>query len=259
MVATANVLDLGNEVLKIDQEVIPISVTITPEYQFSKVTIIRRTVLQPNSVGFVKAKLDQPIEGTYIFEGSPSKGTLTSRIYGQGEYVTLKVVNDSPHFVTFKKGSKIGHAESAVQIESPENMNILRSSQGQLQVGQSGIGDQEVPAHLKQIFLDNVSELSDPQKAKFKNLIMEFSDVFSKDDFDLGCLNSGVEHQIRTHDEIPIAEKFRRTPLQFQKQEQDYIEKLLKQNVIEPSVSEWSAAPVLVRKKVWRTPVLHRL
>ena len=43
--------------------------------------------------------------------------------------------------------------------------------------------------------------------------------------------------------------QFRGTPLQFQKQEQEYIEKLLKQGVIEPSASEWSAAPVLVRKK----------
>ena len=58
-----------------------------------------------------------------------------------------------------------------------------------------------------------------------------------------------MEHKIQTHDEIPIAEKFRRIPLQFQKQEQEYLEKLLKQVVIEPSVSEWSAAPVLVRKK----------
>ena len=58
-----------------------------------------------------------------------------------------------------------------------------------------------------------------------------------------------MEHKINSYDEIPIAEKFRRTPLQFQKQEQEYIEKLLKQKVIEPSASEWSAAPVLVRKK----------
>ena len=58
-----------------------------------------------------------------------------------------------------------------------------------------------------------------------------------------------MKHKITTYDEIPHAEKFRRTPLQFQKAEQEYIEKLLQQGVIEPSVSEWSAAPVLVRKK----------
>ena len=106
-----------------------------------------------------------------------------------------------------------------------------------------------MPAHLKQMFLDNNSELSDEQKLKFKNLISEFADIFSQDDFDLGCLKSGVEHKIQTLNEIPVNEKFRRTPLQFQKQEQEYIEKLLKQGVIEPSVSEWSAPPVLVRKK----------
>ena len=108
---------------------------------------------------------------------------------------------------------------------------------------------EDLPAHLRQMFSDNISDLSDNQKSKFKNLLSEFADVFSKDDFDPGCLNSGVEDKIKTHDEIPVAEKFRRTPLQFQKQEQEYAQKLLKQGVIEPSVSEWSGAPVLVRKE----------
>ena len=107
---------------------------------------------------------------------------------------------------------------------------------------------QELPEHLKKVYEDNLSELSSQEKQQFKNSLIEFSDVFSKNDFDLGCL-SGVEHKINTYDEIPHAEKFRRTPLQFQKAEQEYIEKLLQQGVIEPSVSEWSAAPVLVRKK----------
>ena len=113
---------------------------------------------------------------------------------------------------------------------------------------QNGAEGCSIPAHLQQMLSENTSGLTETQKSKFQNLILEFSDIFSKDDFDLGCL-SGVEHSIKTHDEIPIAEKFRRTPHQFQKQEQEYIEQLLKQGVIEPSVSEWSAAPVLVRKK----------
>ena len=53
-----------------------------------------------------------------------------------------------------------------------------------------------------------------------------------------------------TYIEIPITEKSRRTPLHFQKEKQEYVEKLLKQGVIEPSASEWSAAPVLVRKNI---------
>ena len=103
MVATASVLDLGNEILKIDEDIIPISVTMPPEQQFSKVTVVRRTVVQPNTVGFVKAQLDKPIKGPYIVEGCPTKHTLASRIYGEGDQVTLKIVNDSEDFVTFKK------------------------------------------------------------------------------------------------------------------------------------------------------------
>ena len=101
------------------------------------------------------------------------------------------------------------------------------------------------------MYSDNISNLLEKQKLQFKELITEYQDVFSKDDFYLGCLSSGVEHKIQTHDEIPVAEKFRRTPLHFQKQEKEYIEKLYKQDVIEPSVSEWSAPPVLVRNKNW--------
>ena len=69
---------------------------------------------------------------------------------------------------------------------------------------------------------------------KLKNHIQRtsfrVSGCFSKDDFDFGCLNSRVEHKTHTHDEIPVAEKFRKTPLHFQKQEQEYIEKNLKQH-----------------------------
>ena len=101
---------------------------------------------------------------------------------------------------------------------------------------------------FKQRMIKNISGLSQDKQNAFNSLLIEFPDVFSKDDFDLGCMKGGIELKIITHDEIPIKEKFRRTPLHFQ-QEKEYIEKLLKQGVIEPSISEWSAAPVLVRKK----------
>ena len=40
-----------------------------------------------------------------------------------------------------------------------------------------------MPAHLKQMFFDNISELSEEQKHKFKNLISEylFSRLFRSD------------------------------------------------------------------------------
>ena len=139
--------------------------------------------------------------------------------------MTLKIVNDSEHFVTFKKGLKIGHVESAIAIpnqEAPDTLNVFQTdsqpSSSSEQNNSEGLpahlrqnseqnDTEDVPAHLRQMFSDNITNLSDNLKSKFKNLLSEFVDVFSKDDFDLGCLNSGVEHKIQTHDEIPIAEK----------------------------------------------------
>ena len=255
--ATASVLDLGNETLTIGEDVISVNVIMTPEHQFSKVTTVRRTVVQPNSVGFIKAELDTRIEGSYIVEGCPSKHALLSRIYGEGRYITLKVINDSDKYLTYKKGKTIGHAESAVSVADPEKVNILKCAtdtaheeqQSQQPNECSDERVQGIPTHLQQMYLDNISKLSEDQKTKFKTLLSKYADIFSKDDFDLGCLTSGVEHKIQTFDEIPFNEKFRRTPLQFQKQEQEYVEKLLKQGVIEPSMSEYSSAPVLVKKK----------
>ena len=164
----------------------------------------------------------------------------------------------------YKTGKTVGHAEYATPVKEnediytgdqtgPERAHVYQCKndnlQSQAQDPQADMGDQEMPSHLQKMYLENISELSHDQKSKSKKLITEFSDVFSKDDFDLGCLNNGVEHKIQTYDEIPTNEKFRQTPFQFQKQEQEYLEKLLKQGVIEPSMSEWSAAPVLVRKK----------
>ena len=252
LTATGSKLDLAKNFLKIGGEKVPVQIERSPVLKISKVNVTKRTVIPPNTVGYINVHLDEPMDCPFIFEPSPSDKVLLSHVVGDSQTVsmTVEVVNDSNSYVTFRKGKSVGHAEPADKLpaEAP-TFNVFKTDiEQQGSKGHDTLGAQ-LPQHLKDMYRDNISELSDEQRLKFKQLLLEFPDVFSKDDFDLGCLNSGVEHKINTHDEIPIAEKFRRTPLQFQKQEQEYIEKLLKQGVIEPSASEWAAAPVLVRKK----------
>ena len=144
-----------------------------------------------------------------------------------------------------RKGSQLDMQSAEIVHNNAEHFDISKTTQSGAE--QAGTAIRNLPKHLEQMYSDNISNLSEKEKLQFKKLITEYQDVFLKDDFDLGCLSSGVEHKI--HDEILVAEKFRRTPLHFQKQEKEYIEKLSKQGEIEPSVSEWSAPPVLVRKK----------
>ena len=149
--ATASVLDLGNNKLTIGPDIIPVNVSEAADHTFSKVTIVRRTVLQPGSVFFVKAELDKPFEDTFIVEGCPTKHSLSSRVYGNGKFVTLKIVNDSEFFVTLKKGKVIGHAEPAVQVPVPELARISKVSSHARGPGeQNGAEGCSIPAHLQQ-------------------------------------------------------------------------------------------------------------
>jgi hypothetical protein len=57
-----------------------------------------------------------------------------------------------------------------------------------------------------------------------------------------------VEHCIDTGQAQPIKQRMRRTPLQFVEEEKQQLSRMLAAGVIEPSVSEWASAPVLIRK-----------
>ena len=59
---------------------------------------------------------------------------------------------------------------------------------------------------------------------------------------------TAFEHAIDTGDATAVEQKFRRTPASFEGKEEKHLEKMLKADVIEPSMSEW-ASPVLVRER----------
>ena len=83
---------------------------------------------------------------------------------------------------------------------------------------------------------------------KLKQVLLEYQDVVSKHDLDLGCLTS-VTHSIVTGNEPPVKLKMRRTPLGFQEAEEKQLNKMLEAGVVEPSSSNWASAPVLIKKK----------
>ena len=58
-----------------------------------------------------------------------------------------------------------------------------------------------------------------------------------------------AEHEIDTGDAMPIRQKVRRLPVAQQSHAKDEIDKMLKEDVIEPSDSPWAAPIVLVKKK----------
>ena len=111
-------------------------------------------------------------------------------------------------FITFRKGKPLSHAESVeLYLEPREKFNLNKSS-SQETAKPAETKANDLPKHLHEMYEKSSSDLSAVEKIKFKQLLSEFSDVFSLDDFDLGCLSDGVERKIQTYDELPIAGKF---------------------------------------------------
>ena len=92
--------------------------------------------------------------------------------------------------------------------------------------------------------------LSGEESGKLSQLICEFQEFqeFAKDDFDLGDFTA-VQHKIDTGEAPPVKMRMRRTPVNFEKEEEEVLQKMLKAGVVQPSESDWASFPVLIRKK----------
>ena len=99
----------------------------------------------------------------------------------------------------------------------------------------------ELPPHLQEMYEKNSSELSSDEKFKFKTLIYVFSDIFSKDNLIWVALLVGLNIKSKLMMKGRLPKYFPEPHFIFRDKK--------KQGVIEPSISEWSAAIVLVRKK----------
>ena len=146
--ATGCVLDLANDILEIAGDVFPIKVAASPELQVSRVSVAKRTVIPPNTVGYIRGNLETDIDGTYIVQPS-NKKALVSRLFGHGSSVCMKVINESDKYVTFKKGSLIGHAESADLVpDAMVNCDINRCATQPQGFAEQNVNEaQELPEH----------------------------------------------------------------------------------------------------------------
>jgi len=103
----------------------------------------------------------------------------------------------------------------------------------------------------KNIILEKISLPNDITRDSFvqtKNLLMEYKDIFSNGDYDIGR-TSIVQHEIDTGNSKPIFSKQYRIP-HFQKDNIDkMIQEMLKNDIIEPCNSPWSSPVLLVPKK----------
>lgn len=94
------------------------------------------------------------------------------------------------------------------------------------------------------------SSLSEEQLQEGKDLILDYHDIFSKGDTDLGHTNI-VQHRIDLLEggDVPFKQRYRRIPPAMYEEVKDHIRQLMNAGVIRPSHSPWASNVVLVKKK----------
>ena len=201
----------------------------------TEVRMVRRTVIPARSALRIHCHTDHPLKPACYLVEPDLKTVLAPRvcIVGAGEPV-MSFVNLSDSKITLFKNQKVGKVYEVDEIHpsgESDHTDILQTTQAKHTTGNG-----RLPEHLEDMYESSCMKLNQKEQYDLKNLLIEFADVFSVHEFDLGNFTA-IEHTIDTGDAAPVKQKFRRTPTSFEVEEEKHLEKMLKADVIEPSMS----------------------
>ena len=157
--------------------------------------------------------------------------------YAPGGRLNVRIVNPTQCPVTIPKNMPIGDLSRPEQVISCP-INTVKS-------------DAKIDPHfrtvIEQLPLNDV-RLTKEDRVKFRQLLLEFHDVFAKDDSDVG-LTQVAEHEINTGDAAPIRQRAYRIPMKMRDEYKRMIDDMAKNKIIRKSCSPWTAPTILVKKK----------
>lgn len=94
----------------------------------------------------------------------------------------------------------------------------------------------------------NLGHLQEHEQQIVRDMLYNESDVFAKEDGDIGCIPS-LQLKINLKDETPVQKTYNSIPKPLYKEVKDYVQNLLDRGWIKKSTSSYSSPVVCVRKK----------
>lgn len=194
---------------------------------------------------FVRGKIDadltgnvnsilEPIDG---FQGEKHVLIPKSVVQTSDTEVVFSILNPTPHAVILKRNLTVASLQPIKEIMEDNFHRPTSSTEKSI----------KIPEHL-QALVENVSDnLTFSQRSDIGKVISEYADVFVGPDGKLGRTDL-VEHSIRTETDRPVKVPPRRLPISQREVAAAEIDKMLKNDIIEPSHSPYSAPIVLVKK-----------
>jgi hypothetical protein len=167
-------------------------------------------------------------------------GLLVARsiVNPEMDNIPLRIINVNSEPCTLYKGTIVATCNKIRKenIQSYETVNNVAKTKSQHLLSK----DRQLPAHLRNVFESGQVGLDKDQNEKFRNLLIEYSSIFSETSDDIGFTDL-VEHTIDTGNHPPVRQRHGRIPLARMKDAEEEIKKMVKQDIIEPSVSPWNS------------------
>ena len=91
--------------------------------------------------------------------------------------------------------------------------------------------NEEVPAHMKEFIERSTKGSSKPHQEAFRKMLLQFQDVFSKDELDIGQTHL-MEAEIDTGDAKPVRSRPRPMAQNMEEEDRKTIEQMEKQGII---------------------------
>ena len=129
------------------------------------------------------------------------RGLMVARLLVQtGQHVPVRVFNPGKDPMLLYKGTVAGQiipiSEESIQIDIQKKEHLRTMTEDRSDQ------DRPIPTHLQQLIERSCAHLNEQQGKQVKELILEYQDVFSRDDMDIGKTDL-VKHSISTGDSRP--------------------------------------------------------
>ena len=167
-------------------------------------------------------------------------------IQGKGTGIPIEVMNPGDEDVYLYPRTQIGIVTRVQEMEV--EMETIEKQ------GETGTLPDELQRLAEQVDVP----LTEDQRQQVEELLVRNKSIFALQGQTTGKTNL-VRHEIKVETETPIKQAVRRPPLHLRDAAEKEVQKMLKDEIVEPSDSPWASPVVLVKKKRWHLTVLRRL
>ena len=235
-------IDVANNSLKVQDKTCPLNMTgkigcyrvtisntveIPPRSEIITEGTVHMPVIRKQNVTIV-----EPIDQSYI----TGKGIVAKALVHTNDKIPLRLLNPSEETKRLYTGTHVANVSPVSKVYDTVKTDMLE------------ISSTCVPKHLSELYERSVDGLTPEQCKQIARLLCKHVSTFSKSDEDLGRTGI-IRHQIPTTETRPIKQPLRRMPIGMKQEADKQIDKMLKKDVIQPSVSPWASAIVMVKKK----------